>query len=155
MGEKKGDWPLKVHQAVVVQAGTTQQVLVKWPVLKNEQLRALQGLGVECFHVQGHKMANKPAQLVMGVASLRNGSQKYSQRKLLFPNDTEHNIVLTLALFYCRARRILQGLVTVDAKAEEKSGRARGDPREMRGYTLYWKQANQQGGQAAGGGVGH
>ena len=70
MGEQEGDWPLKVHKAVVVQAGTTQQVWVKWPVLNNDEFKAFSERGINCFFIEGSRMGDKPAQLARGVAPL-------------------------------------------------------------------------------------
>ena len=58
-GETRGKMPLRVEKAVVVQAGTTQQVWVKWPVLENHEVPTMSEWGVECFENQGSKMGGK------------------------------------------------------------------------------------------------
>ena len=61
MGKQVGRWPLKVHHAVVVQAGTTQQVWVKWPVLAVKEFDACAEKGIDCFYIEGNSMGQKPA----------------------------------------------------------------------------------------------
>ena len=94
MGKQEGSWPLKVDKAVVVQAGTTQRVWVKWPALENDEFQTLSNLGITCFHIKGSKMGGKPAQLARGVAPLRKVLEARSRQRLLFNNSSEHNVVL-------------------------------------------------------------
>ena len=93
LGKTEGRWSLKLDQPKVVQAGTTQQVWVKWPVLKSREFQHLSNWGM-CFEVRRDEMVGKPAQLARGIAPLRKGQVAKSQQWLLFHDAGETNMVL-------------------------------------------------------------